>query len=126
MNYPVNNDTRKTKEEMLEDDEVTQMLKEAGMSLAPTLDLKTYESKISQNNGHKVYREDSISSNKIPGVCNPHNNSSLCLYGTESGRKMQSNYKLNISNLQKYKDDDLQYNDLQLERIESKVKYSYN
>jgi hypothetical protein len=70
-----------------------------------------------QKKGHKARRDDSISSNKIPGVCNPHNNSSLCLYGTESGTKMQSNYKLNLSSLQNHEDDELHYNDSQLEQI---------
>lgn len=91
-----------------EDNDIIQMLKDAESNFSTQ---KNEELK-----RDKVLRENSTSSNKIPGVCNPHNNSSLCLYGTESGKKLHSNYKLNISNLQNYEDEDC-HNDSKLERI---------
>lgn len=103
------------KEEFEEDDEVRQILKDAGINF------KTNQSihKPGQAHQHtmKGHREDSSISSKFQTGGNPHNNSSICLYGTESGHKIRSNYKLNISQLQNYEDDDLHYNDSQLERI---------
>jgi len=61
----------------------------------------------------ELRREDSINSSKIAGDCNPNNNSSLWLYGTESANKLNSNYKLNFSNLKDYEDD----SEEKLERI---------
>ena len=80
-----------SKQELEEDDEVRQMLKEAGMTFnnqdEKILKSKTEEKKIS--NGR---REDSIGSNKLQGAVNQQNDSSLCLYGSESERKINSSF----------------------------------
>jgi hypothetical protein len=43
LNDPHKYEAINSKEEMMEDDEVTQMLKDAGMSLAPAIELQTFE-----------------------------------------------------------------------------------
>ena len=82
-----------------------------------TLNTNKYNTNTEQKREGKLQREDSLSSNKVYGIGNPHNNSSLCLYGTESEIKVPSNYKLNISNIQQYEEDELHCNDFQLEKI---------
>ncbi|CAI2380960.1 unnamed protein product [Moneuplotes crassus] len=104
--------TSMSQEEKDEDDEVRQMLREAGMTF------NTNESQ--KESKKKLKREESIISNKILSKVNNHNNhnnSSLCLYGTESESKAPSGYKLNISNVQNYEEDQQNVKEYQLEKI---------
>ena len=96
------------KDENEEDDEVRQMLNDAGMNT-----FQSIRSKHKYGEPIRFKREDSITSLKHPLGSFANNNSSLWLYGTESGVIPQTN--LNLSNLNNI--DDHMNSESKLEEI---------
>ena len=88
------------------------MLQEAGMNT-----FQSVRSKHKYGEPVKLKQEDSINSFKNPFGSFANNNSSLCLYGTESGAKIHPNTHLNLSNLQNYEDEDQHNSNFKLEEI---------